>query len=61
MRCFKPAHCGIHKVKYTTKMNFYFCHNNKLSYRRGTVRCIESIEILLIATQQCRNYVYDKS
>ena len=33
----------------------------KLSYRRGTARCIVSIEILSIATQQCRNYLYDKS
>ena len=35
--------------------------NKKLSYRRGTARCVVSIEILPIATQQCRNYVYDKS
>ena len=32
----------------------------KLSYRRGSTRCIVSIEILPIATQQCRNYLYDK-
>jgi len=30
--------------------------NKKLSYRRGTARCVVSIEILPIATQQCRNY-----
>ena len=38
-------------------------HKNykKLSYRRGTARCVVSIEILPIATQQCRNYLYDKS
>ena len=30
-------------------------------YRRGTARCIVSVEILPIATQQCRNYLYDKS
>ena len=35
--------------------------NKKLSYRRGTARCIVSIKILPIATQQCRNYLYDKS
>ena len=29
----------------------------KLSYRRGTARCVVSIEILPIATQQCRNYL----
>ena len=35
--------------------------NKKLSYRRGTARCVVSIEILPTATQQCRNYLYDKS
>jgi len=35
--------------------------HKKLSYRRVTARCIVSVEILPIATQQCRNYVYDKS
>jgi len=35
--------------------------NKKLSYRRGTARCVVSIEIFPIATQQCRNYLYDKS
>jgi len=34
--------------------------DKKLSYRRGTARCVVSIEILPIATQQCRNYLYDK-
>jgi len=29
----------------------------KLSYRRGTARCVVSVEILPIATQQCRNYL----
>ena len=33
----------------------------KLSYRRGTSRCVMSIEILPVATQQCRNHLYDKS
>ena len=33
----------------------------KLSYRRGTARCVVSVEILPIAKQQCRNYLYDKS
>jgi len=31
----------------------------KLSYRRGTARCVVSVEILPIATQQCMQY--DKS
>ena len=35
--------------------------NKKLSYRRGTARCVVSVEILPIATQQCRNYLNDKS
>ena len=35
--------------------------DKKLSYRRGTARCVVSVEILSIATQQCRNYLYDKS
>ena len=35
--------------------------NKKLSYRRGTARCVVSIEILPIATQQCRNYLYNNS
>ena len=29
--------------------------------RRGTARCVVSVEILPIATQQCRNYLYNKS
>jgi len=37
------------------------CRYKKLSYRRGTARCVVSIEILPIATQQRRNYLYDKS
>ena len=35
--------------------------NKKLSYRRGTARCVVSVEVLPIATQQSRNYLYDKS
>jgi len=35
-------------------------NNKKLSCRRGTARCVVSIEILPIATQQCINYLYDK-
>ena len=36
-------------------------YNKKLSYRRVTARCGLSVVILPIATQQCRNYLYDKS
>ena len=35
--------------------------DKKLGYRRGTARCVVSVEILPTATQQCRNYLYDKS
>jgi len=37
------------------------CYYKKLSYRRGTARCVVSVEILPIATQECRNYLYCKS
>ena len=30
-------------------------------YHRGTARCVVSVEILPIGTQQCRNYLYGKS
>jgi len=42
----------------TTNNSLYL--NKKLSDRRGTARCVVSIEILPIATQQCRNYLYNK-
>ena len=29
--------------------------NKKLSYRRGTARCVVSVEVLPIAMQECRN------
>jgi len=35
--------------------------HKKLSYRRGTARCVVSVEILPTVTEQCRNYLYDKS
>ena len=35
--------------------------DKKLSYRRVTARCVLSVVILPITTQQCRNYLYDKS
>jgi len=34
---------------------------NKLRYRRVTDGRVVSVEILPIATQQCRNYLYEKS
>ena len=33
----------------------------KLSYRRRTARRVVSVDILPTATQQCRNYLYNKS
>jgi len=36
-------------------------HNKKLSYRQVTAWCVLSVAILPITTQQCRNYLYDKS
>ena len=42
-------------------LSYWANANKKLSYRRGTARCVVSIEILPIATQQGRNYLYDKS
>jgi len=35
--------------------------DKKLSYHRGTARCVVLVEILPNATQQCRKYLYDKS
>ena len=35
--------------------------SKKLSYRPVTARCVLSVVILPITTQQCRNYLYDKS
>jgi len=34
-------------------------YNKKLSYRRGTARCVVSVEILPIAKQQCRRLKQD--
>jgi len=42
-------------------IHVHYFNNKKLSYRRGTARCVVSVEILPISTQQCRNYLYDKS
>ena len=47
--------------RHGSKCNVGSTRNKKLSYRRGTARCVLSIEILPIATQQCRNYLYGKS
>jgi len=46
--------CGVDQVSRTI-------YDKKISYRRVTARCVVSVEILPITTQQCRNYLYDKS
>ena len=45
-------------IQYSSK---YMYMHKKLSYRRVTARCVLSVVILQITTQQCRNYLYDKS
>ena len=60
----QSLHCHLRKFVYLqNKGRPYFplelfpklrTQNKKLSYRRGTARCVVSAEILPIATQQCR-------
>jgi len=40
--------------------NWTASNYKKLRYRRVTARCVLSVVILPITTQQCRNYLYDK-
>jgi len=58
-QCSRPDIRILSDLHYT--MCCHLCANKKLSYRRGTARCVVSVEILPIATQPCRNYLYDKS
>ena len=58
--CILERTTGKYYAEPTFKLFDVMKQNKKLSYRRGTARCIVSIEILPIATQQCRNYLYDK-
>jgi len=44
------------KLNYKHIIKYYNFLHKKLSYRPGTARCVVSVEILPIATQQCRNY-----
>ena len=46
-------------IFYSSHISTFF--NKKLSYHRGTARGVVSVDILPIATQQRRNYLYDKS
>jgi len=50
---------GGSKSRLLTNNRLYL--DKKPSYRRWTARCLVSVEILPIATQQCRNYLYYKS
>ena len=62
-----PCEISMFKHRHVEVVIEANCHvrlnhsNKKLSYRRETARCVVSIEILPIATQQCRNYLYDNS
>ena len=42
---------GIHVQHTDMQLNIRTYHNKKLSYRRGTARCVLSVKILPIATQ----------
>jgi len=55
VKTFKYKIKKVKKRKNVTKIN------KKLSYRRVTARCVLSVVILPITTQQFRNYLYDKS
>ena len=50
-----------YKIKKVKKRKNVTKINKKLSYRRVTARCVLSVVILPITTQQFRNYLYDKS
>ena len=53
---------GMTKCRPTTRSKkASVSKNKKLSYRRVTARCVVSVVILPIATQQYRNYLHDKS
>jgi len=53
--------CKMGSLTAPTVKKFEFHKSKKLSYRRVTARCVLSAVILPITTQQCRNYLYDKS
>jgi len=55
----KPNNTNCRPTKTCTKRSLI--QNKKLRYRRVTARCVVSVEILPITTQQCRNNLYNKS
>jgi len=57
----EPQHRLVFKLNCNDASSSSYNGNKKLSCRRGTARCVVSVEILPVATQQCRNYLYDKS
>jgi len=56
----KSSSGGLEVRTVNGRVNITASINKKLRYRRGTARCVVSLEILPIATQQCRNYLYNK-
>ena len=61
--CERPtfAACLAASARHNQHVMSTAARNKKHSYRRGTARCVVSVEILPTATQQCRNYLLDKS
>ena len=59
IRCNRRTSNNKHKKR--SQNNIQYTADKKLSYRRVTARCVLSVVILPITTQQCRNYLYDKS
>jgi len=58
IKCCVVYFCNVSSLRYAvSNLN----ENKKLSYRRVTARRVLSVVILPITTQQCRNYLYDKS
>ena len=55
-----PLQCTARSVR-VQHVRTHVHFNKKLSYRRVTARCFMSVVIVPVATQQCRNYLYDKS
>jgi len=58
LRCFWVTVLG---KLFTPIVPLFTKQHKKLSYRRVTARCVLSVVILPITTQQYRNYLYDKS
>ena len=58
---FQPPSLVLTFATRTRTCNTTSWSDKKLSYRRGTARCVLSVEILPTARQQCRNYLYGKS